>query len=89
MISCQRRTWVSVSSLTRRRTAAICCSGVRPSREPLGGALADFVLEPADAFHEEFVEVGGEDCEEFHALEERGAFVLGFVEDAGVEIKPG
>src|SRR5262249_60721766 len=42
----------------------------------------------SDALEEELVEVGGEDGEELHSLQERGALVESFGEHAIVEIEP-
>ena len=82
-----------------------CCSICRLSIslqdvfELLGGRLAvgaadDDVLahlafETGDAHHEEFVEVGGGDRQEAHALEQRMLGVQRFLENAAVELQPG
>ena len=47
----------------------------------------DLTFEVGDADHEKLVEVGAEDGQEFHALEQRDARVLGFLEDPAVELQ--
>ncbi len=46
-------------------------------------------FEPGDAHHVELVEVGGEDRQELHPLEQRLVGVLGEFEHPGVEVQPG
>ena len=66
---------------------------LRPWRHPVGPARTgdagrDFLLQAADADHEEFVEVRGEDRQKLDALEQRHVRVAGLVEDAAVEFEP-
>src|SRR5262245_33815438 len=50
---------------------------------------AELSLEPRDAHHEELVEIGAEDGEELHALQQGHDGILSLLEDAGVELEPG
>jgi hypothetical protein len=59
---------------------------VRPRR---GLAGADVPLEPGHAHHEELVQVGAEDGEELHPLQQRDAGILGLLEHPAVELEPG
>ena len=47
------------------------------------------LLEPADALHEELVQVRAHDGQELHALQKGGSLVLGLIQDAAVELEPG
>jgi hypothetical protein len=49
----------------------------------------DLLLEAADALLEELVEVGGDDPEELHPLEQRDAVVLRLVEHPPAEVEVG
>src|SRR5262249_49159372 len=53
-----------------------------------GDAELDLLLDAADADHEELVEVGLEDGEEFQALQQRNVRALGLLEHAAVELQP-
>jgi len=58
---------------------------------PIGGlfvALALEYLEPADAHHEKFVEVGRGDGQELKPLEQGNGAVGGFVEHTLIEFNP-
>ncbi len=54
----------------------------------VGDAGLHFLLQAADADHEELVEVGLEDGQELEAFQERHGRVLGLFEDAPVELQP-
>ena len=54
----------------------------------VGDAGLHFLLQAADADHEEFVEVGLEDGEELQAFQQRHVWVLGLLQDAAVEFQP-
>ena len=60
-------------------------AGARVERRLLEGGE---VGEAAHAHHEPLVEVGAEDLDELHALEERDALIEGLVEHAVVEAQP-
>ena len=53
-----------------------------------GDAGVDAAFEAGHADHEEFVEVGGEDCAEIGAFEQGNVFVLRELEDTLVEFQP-
>ena len=70
----------------------ICSSTSRGSRPDAAGTATpggDPALEAGDPHHEELVEVGGEDRQEPHPLQQRQVLVLGELEHAGVEVQPG
>jgi hypothetical protein len=52
-------------------------------------AGGDLLLEPADAFHEEFIQVVADDGQELDPLQQRRAWVVRLVQDALVEREPG
>ena len=52
-------------------------------------AGADLLLEAADPLHEELVEIGVHDRQELDPLEQRGARILGLVQDTSIEAEPG
>ena len=55
----------------------------------LRGAVAEGLFAQAGyADHEEFVEVGAENGEEFQPLQQRRALVFRFLEHAGIELQP-
>src|SRR5699024_1077149 len=51
-------------------------------------ALAQLLQRRGDTNHEELVEVGGADCQELHALEQRMHRIAGLGEHALVELQP-
>jgi len=61
----------------------------RPAvRGPAGHASGKLVFQPRDANHEELIEIGAEDRQEFDAFEQRVARVVGFIQDAAIEFEP-
>jgi len=60
-----------------------------PSAARLSTRASIWPCTPADANHVELIEVGGVDGEELEALHQRHARVLGELEHALVEVKPG
>ena len=52
-------------------------------------AFADQPLEARHPHHEEFIEIGAEDGRKLHPLEQWNGFVLRFLEQAPIELKPG
>ena len=53
-----------------------------------GDARSDFLLQAADADHEEFVEVGSEDGQELDPLQQRHGAIERFFENATIELQP-
>ncbi len=51
-------------------------------------ALADLAGQPGHPDHEELVEIGCRDRQEADALEQRVMRVLGFLQDAAIELQP-
>ena len=49
----------------------------------------DLLLEAADALHEELVQIGADDGQEFHPLQQGNALVLSLVQHPPVERQPG
>ena len=52
-------------------------------------ASAQLLLEPANALHEELIEVGADDGQELEPLQQRVSRVLGLVQHTAVELQPG
>jgi len=52
-------------------------------------ARANLLLQSSNSLHEELVEIGGGDSQEFDSFQQRVAFVQGFFEDPAVERQPG
>jgi hypothetical protein len=50
---------------------------------------ADLLLESADAFHEEPIQIGADNGDVFEAFQKRRALVLGLMQDAVIELQPG
>ena len=80
--------WSAMSSRTRTRIWASCSVGVMPSRRVVRGARLGLAPQAGHADLEELVEVGGEDREELHPLQEGIAGVTRLVEDPRVELDP-
>ena len=84
-----RVAWRSISSDDVLQICSSTSRGIRPDaardRHPGG----DPSLESGDPHHEELVEVGGEDRQEAHPLQQREAGVLGELEHPAVEVQPG
>ena len=67
-------------------------SATDPAKSYLDGStgrLELFLQEAGDADFEELVEVAGGDGKELHALQQRIAFILGFLQHTPVERQPG
>ncbi len=69
--------------------ATNCCRGVRPSTVRLLDPGTDLLLESADAFHEEFVEIRPGNGGKLDPLQQRHPLVQGLVQHPLVEFQPG
>ena len=83
------RCWSASSNSARCLMSVNCCAAVRPSAEVPGGARLCLPDQRGDAHRVEFIEVGGADRQEAQPLQQRVARVLGFLQNAVVEIQPG
>src|SRR5262245_2216964 len=79
-----------IDHLAHRLADAIQLFGWRHAIRPgaYGVARLHFLLEPADAHHKEFIEVGAENGDKLEPLQERYLRILGLFQYTAIEFQP-